>query len=76
MLLHLDVSRALPMQTTHASQFNMEFLKHCLSIFVCDFRDVVIKAAASAASLHGGRASGRLDHGFFLQFLVALAAKK
>ena len=24
-----------------------------------------IKLAASAASLHGGRASGRLDHGFF-----------
>ena len=25
----------------------------------------VIKSAASAASLRGGRASGRLDHGFF-----------
>ena len=36
----------------------------------------VIKSAASAASLRGGRASGRLDYGFFLQFLVALAAKK
>ena len=36
----------------------------------------VIKSAASAASLRGGRASGRLDHGFFLQFLAALAAKK
>ena len=28
----------------------------------------VIKSAASAASLRGGRASGRLDHGFFLNF--------
>ena len=37
----------------------------------------VIKLAASAASLRGGRASGRLDHGvFFSQFLAALAAKK
>ena len=36
----------------------------------------VIKSAASAASLRGGRASGRLDHGFFSQFLAALAAKK
>ena len=36
----------------------------------------VIKSAASAASLRGGRASGRLDHGFFLQLLAALAAKK
>ena len=36
----------------------------------------VIKSAASAASLRGGRASGRLDHGFFLQILAALAAKK
>ena len=36
----------------------------------------VIKSAASAASLRGGRASGRLDHGFFLQFWAALAAKK
>ena len=36
----------------------------------------VIKSAASAASLRGGRASGRLDHGPFSQFLVALAAKK
>ena len=36
----------------------------------------VIKSAASAASLCGGRASGRLDHGFFVQFLAALAAKK
>ena len=25
----------------------------------------VVKSAASAASLRGGRASGRLDHGFF-----------
>ena len=36
----------------------------------------VIKSAASAASLHGDRASGRLDHGFFSQFWAALAAKK
>ena len=35
----------------------------------------VIKSAASAASLRGGRASGRLDHGLFVQFLAALAAK-
>ena len=28
----------------------------------------VIKSAASAASLRGGRASGRLDHGFFRIF--------
>ena len=36
----------------------------------------VIKSAASAASLRGGRSSGRLDHGLFLQFLGALAPKK
>ena len=36
----------------------------------------VIKSAASAASLRGGRASGRLDHGFFVQFWAALTAKK
>ena len=36
----------------------------------------VIKSAASAASLCGGRASGRLDHGLFLQVLGALAPKK
>ena len=36
----------------------------------------VIKSATSAASLRGGRASGRVDHGFFVQFLAALAAKK
>ena len=35
----------------------------------------VIKSAASAASLRGGRASGRLDHGFLLQYLGALAPK-
>ena len=35
----------------------------------------VIKSAAGAAPLRGGRASGRLDHGFFVQFLGALAAK-
>ena len=29
----------------------------------------VIKSAASAASLCGGRASGRLDHGYFSQLL-------
>ena len=32
----------------------------------------VIKSAASAASLCGGRASGRLDHGFFLQFIAKI----
>ena len=36
----------------------------------------VVKSAASAASLRGGRASGRLDHGPFSQFLAAPAAKK
>ena len=36
----------------------------------------MIKSAASAASLRGGRASGRLDHGLFLQFLAAQAANK
>ena len=36
----------------------------------------VIKSAASAASLRGGRASGRLDHGYVLHFLAALAAKE
>ena len=36
----------------------------------------VNESAASTASLRGGRASGRLDHGFFVQFLAALAAKK
>ena len=36
----------------------------------------VIKSAASAASLPGGRASGRLYHGVVSQFLAALAAKK
>ena len=35
----------------------------------------VIRSAASAASLCGGRASGRLDHGFFSHFLAALAAE-
>ena len=33
----------------------------------------VIKLAAPAASLRGGRASGRLDHGVFSQSLAALA---
>ena len=38
--------------------------------------EAVIKSAASAASLCGGRASGRLDHMFFfVQFLGALAPK-
>ena len=32
---------------------------------------VVIKSAASAASLRGGRASGRLDHGYFFAFFSA-----
>ena len=36
----------------------------------------VIKSAASAASLRGGRASGRLDHGNFFEVLYTLAAKK
>ena len=36
----------------------------------------VIKSAASAASLRGGCASGRLDHSVFSQVLAALAAKK
>ena len=37
----------------------------------------VIKSAASSASLRGGRASGRLDHGFFWsQLLAALSAKQ
>ena len=35
----------------------------------------VIKPAASAASLRGGRARGRLGHGYFFQFLAALKAK-
>ena len=30
----------------------------------------VIKSAASAASLRGGRASGRLDHGLFFTFFT------
>ena len=34
----------------------------------------VIKSAASASSLRRGRASGRLDHAFFLQLLGALAS--
>ena len=36
----------------------------------------VIKSAAGAASLRGGGASDRLDHGFLLQFLAAPAAPK
>ena len=35
-----------------------------------------IKSAASAASLRGGRASSRLDHDVFSQFLAALAAQR
>ena len=35
----------------------------------------VIKSAASAASLCGGRASGHLDQTFFWQVLAVLAAK-
>ena len=35
----------------------------------------VIKLAATAASLRGGRASGRLDHGHFFR-KAALAAKQ
>ena len=34
----------------------------------------VIKSAASAASLDGGRASSQLHRGFLSQFLAALAA--
>ena len=37
----------------------------------------VVKSAASAASLRGGRASGRLDHGLFLlQFFRRASAQK
>ena len=33
--------------------------------FACSDLEAAIKSAASAASLRGGRASGRLDHVFF-----------
>ena len=36
----------------------------------------VIKSAASAASLRGGRASGRLDHGFFFATFGRASAQK
>ena len=36
----------------------------------------VIKSAASAASLRGGRASGRLDHGFFCAFFGRASSQK
>ena len=36
----------------------------------------VIKSAASAASLCGGRASGRLDHGFLLSIFGCASAQK
>ena len=35
----------------------------------------MIKSAASAASLRGGRASGRLDHGLFCSQLLAASAQ-
>ena len=39
--------------------------------------EAAIKSAASAASLRGGRASGRLDHGFFfLHFFGCASAQK
>ena len=38
--------------------------------------EAVIKSAASADSLRGSRASGRLDHGFFGTILAVLAATK
>ena len=36
----------------------------------------VIKSAASAASLRGGRASGRLDHGFFCAIFGRASGQK
>ena len=36
----------------------------------------VIKSAASAASLHGGRARGRLDHGFLLAIFGRASSQK
>ena len=36
----------------------------------------VIKSAASAASFHGGRASGRLDHGFFFAIFGRASGQK
>ena len=36
----------------------------------------VIKSAASAASLRGGRASGRLDHGFFFAIFGRASGQK
>ena len=36
----------------------------------------VIKSAASAASLRGGRASGRLDHGLFFAFFGRASGQK
>ena len=36
----------------------------------------VIKSAASAASLRGGRASGRLDRGFFCAIVGRASAQK
>ena len=53
---------------------NYEKMKETLSLYL-KFQ-AVIKSAASAASQRGGRASGRLDHGFFDQFLDALAPTK
>ena len=36
----------------------------------------LIESAASAASLRGGRASGRLDHGFFWSIFGRASAQK
>ena len=60
------------------SEKSMKLLRHCAvrefvkksaaSAASLDYvkLQAVIKSAASAASLRGGRASGRLDHGHFL----------
>ena len=38
--------------------------------------EAVINSAASAASLCGGRASGRLDHGYFFAIFGRASAQK
>ena len=38
--------------------------------------EAVIKSAGSAASLRGGRASGRLDHGFFCAIFGRASGQK
>ena len=53
------------MNTSAANAASLDYVKF----------QAVLKSAASAASLHGGRASGRLDHIVFVQFLGALAPK-